>query len=189
MGTYRLSCRPNTVCCSSKSCPSSDRALPYFDSYGAGACRSWVSFLRRWRAGIWHRDYVAQPALLARVLAVVCRADQTEPRRNPTLSTSPPSSLQSIPSRMSGFLDRRLALGVPRLQMVLKFLPLPFSAVFCEFGSKICLGWRWCWFGRRVLEYDWRGSQASTPLYAVTVRNSLKEVAKPQLASHLVRPK
>ena len=27
--------RPNTVCYSSESCPSSDRALPHFDNYGA----------------------------------------------------------------------------------------------------------------------------------------------------------
>ena len=34
--TACLTGRPNTVCCSSESCPSGDRALPYFDNYGAG---------------------------------------------------------------------------------------------------------------------------------------------------------
>ena len=34
--TACLSCRPNTACSSSKSYPSSDLALPYFDNYGAG---------------------------------------------------------------------------------------------------------------------------------------------------------
>ena len=33
--TACLSCRPNTVCSSSDSCPRSDRAPPYFDNEGA----------------------------------------------------------------------------------------------------------------------------------------------------------
>ena len=34
--TACLSCPPNTVCSSSESCPSNDRALSYFDNYGEG---------------------------------------------------------------------------------------------------------------------------------------------------------
>jgi hypothetical protein len=128
--TACLSCRLNTVCCSSESCPSSGRALPYFDNYGArrvghgfqragvrdgggtkmgrgSTCRIWLHDVQH----VYSKDEQLEQNEYIYVIDIrqtqVLTSSQTEPRRNPTLSLLRP--LFSY-RRICEFLDRGLAL-------------------------------------------------------------------------------